>query len=93
LEQHPERQAQKRLGLQTDFFVRTIEEWEDAIAHNPFRDAAKNDASHLLVAVLKSAPTASQVKALETDAVHYLEKGHARGKVIVLWNNDGTATA
>jgi uncharacterized protein (DUF1697 family) len=43
LEQPLEREAEKRLRLQTDFFVRTVKEWEEVIAHNPFREAAKND--------------------------------------------------
>jgi uncharacterized protein (DUF1697 family) len=92
LEQHLEREAEKRLGLETDFFVRTIEEWEDAIAHNPFRDAAKNDASHLIVAVLKRAPTASQVKALET-AIKGRERVRAFGRHAYIVYPDGIGTS
>ena len=92
LEQQLEREAEKRLGLQTDFFVRTIEEWEEVIAHNPFRDAAKNDASHLVVAVLKSAPTASQVKALET-AIKDRERVRAYGRHAYIIYPDGIGTS
>jgi len=88
LEQHLEREAEKRLGLQTDFFVRTVKEWEDVIAHNPFREAAKNDPSHLVVTVLKSAPTASQVKALET-AIKGRERLRAYGRHAYIVYPDG----
>ena len=92
LEQHLEREAEKRLGLQTDFFVRTVNEWEEVIADNPFRDAAKNDASHLLVAVLKSAPTASQVKTLET-AIKGRERLRAYGRHAYIVYPDGIGTS
>jgi uncharacterized protein (DUF1697 family) len=90
--QHLEREAGKRLGLQTDFFVRTVKEWEGVIAHNPFHEAAKNDASHLLVAVLKSAPTASQVKALET-AIKGRERLSAYGRHAYIVYPDGIGTS
>jgi uncharacterized protein (DUF1697 family) len=92
LEQHLEREAGKRLGLQTDFFVRTVKEWEEVIAHNPFREAAKNDASHLVVAVLKSAPTASQLKALET-AIKGSERVRAYGRHAYIVYPDGIGTS
>jgi uncharacterized protein (DUF1697 family) len=92
LEQHLEREAEKWLGLQTDFFVRTVEELEEVIAHNPFLDAAKNDASHLVVAVLKSAPTASQVKALET-AIKGRERVDAYGRHAYIVYPDGIGTS
>lgn len=65
LEQRLETEAKKALGLDTDFFVRTTDEWQEVIARNPFPDAAKHDPSHLVVVVLKAAPTAAQVKALQ----------------------------
>jgi uncharacterized protein (DUF1697 family) len=92
LEQHLEREAEKRLGLQTDFFVRTVKEWEEVIAHNLFREAAKNDASHLVVAVLKSAPTASQVKALET-GIKGRERLRAYGRHAYIVYPDGIGTS
>jgi uncharacterized protein (DUF1697 family) len=92
LEQHLEPEAEKRLGLQTDFFDRTVEEWEEVIAHNPFREAAKNDASHLVVAVPKSAPTASQVKALET-AIKGRERVRAYGRHAYIVYPDSIGTS
>ncbi|HUL54774.1 MAG TPA: DUF1697 domain-containing protein [Opitutaceae bacterium] len=65
LERFLEAEARKRLGLATDFLVRTAEEWTDVIAGNPFADAAQRDPAHLLVVVLKAAPTSVQAQALQ----------------------------
>src|SRR5262245_27436062 len=48
LEEVLETEAAKRLGLETDFFVRTAKEWETIVARNPFRDEAHSDPSHLV---------------------------------------------
>jgi uncharacterized protein (DUF1697 family) len=55
LERLLEAEAAKRLGLQTDFIVRTAEEWKRIIADNPLPDYAERDPSHLLVFPLKQA--------------------------------------
>lgn len=69
LEQRLETAAEKDLGLQTAFFVRTPEEWQkEVVAQNPFPAEAKADPARLVVVVLKSAPTAAQVKALQAAA-------------------------
>jgi uncharacterized protein (DUF1697 family) len=65
LERLLETEAEKRLGLRTDFFVRTAEEWREVVARNPFRDAAEKDPSHLVVVFLKAAPDATSVRALQ----------------------------
>src|SRR4051812_45464873 len=39
LERNLEAAAAERLGLRTDFLVRTPDEWQDVVAGNPFRDA------------------------------------------------------
>jgi len=54
------------LGLETDFFVRTAEEWQAVIARNPFRKEAERDPGHLVVFFMKDAPKARDVKALRT---------------------------
>jgi uncharacterized protein (DUF1697 family) len=59
-----EEAAAKRLGLHTDFFVRTGEEWKRIVSNNPFRDEAKGDPARLVVMFLKRAPTAKEVEAL-----------------------------
>jgi len=58
-------EAEKRLGLQTDFLVRTAKEWEGIVAHNPFPKEAARDPAHLVVMFLKDAPSATGVKALQ----------------------------
>jgi uncharacterized protein (DUF1697 family) len=64
LERLLEIEAEKRLGLRTDFHVRTADEWATVVAKNPFRAEAKRDPSHLVVMVLKKAPTAKAVETL-----------------------------
>jgi len=60
-----EAEAEKRLGLRTDFFIRTADEWRGVVARNPFRAAAERDPSHLVVMFLKGAPDPGSVKALQ----------------------------
>jgi uncharacterized protein (DUF1697 family) len=66
LEQLLESEADKRLGLQTTFFVRTGEEWKATVEHNAFPKQAKNDPGHLVVQFLKNVPSPGAVKALQT---------------------------
>ena|SRR6201993_3020430 len=54
----------KRAGRPTEFFVRTAEEWNSIVDRNPMTDEARRDPGHLLVVVLKRAPTNRQVDAL-----------------------------
>jgi uncharacterized protein (DUF1697 family) len=61
-----EHAAAKRLGLETDFFVRTARDWKTVVAGNPFPDEAKRDPSHLLVVFLKEAPRPEDVTALQS---------------------------
>ena len=68
LEQLLEEAAEERLGLKTDFFVRTSEEWATVIANNPFPDEAERDPSHLLVMLMKDAPDPAAAAALQ-DAI------------------------
>ena len=74
-----EAEAEKRLALQTDFFVRTADEWRPVIAHNPFREEAERDPSHLVVFFLKDAPDAKDVAALQA-AITGPEIVRARGR-------------
>lgn len=57
--------AEERLGLATDFFVRTDDEWNAIVANNPFPDEAEDDPSHLMVMLLKRAPQRGDVEALQ----------------------------
>jgi uncharacterized protein (DUF1697 family) len=58
-------EAAKRLGLETDFFVRTAEEWRTVVAKNPFREAAERDPGRLHVMFLRDAPGAARARALQ----------------------------
>jgi len=69
LERALEAEAKKRLGLQTDFFVRSAAEWEDILADNPFHDEARRDPAHLVTVFLKGAPASGAVKALQAAIV------------------------
>ena len=60
-----EKEARNRLGLETDFFVRSAREWNAVVANNPFRDEAESDPSHLLVMFTKAATNSRDVEALQ----------------------------
>jgi uncharacterized protein (DUF1697 family) len=79
LERLLQAESAARLRLQTDFFVRTAQEWRDVIAGNPFREAAERDPGHLVVMFLKDAPAARDVKALQA-AIAGPEVVRARGR-------------
>ncbi|HVR43744.1 MAG TPA: DUF1697 domain-containing protein [Thermoanaerobaculia bacterium] len=64
LERLLEEAARKRLGLETELFVRSSAEWKAIIAGNPFPAEAREDPGHLLVMLLRSAPRREQVTAL-----------------------------
>jgi len=65
LESLLEAEAERRLGLRTDFFVRTAQEWREVVARNPFREAAERDPGHLVVVFLKEAPDKGGARALQ----------------------------
>jgi uncharacterized protein (DUF1697 family) len=83
-----EREVDKRLGLQTDFFFRNADEWTSVLSHNPFRDEARRDPAHVVVVFLKDAPDANQVKALQA-AITGRERVAAHGKHAYLVYPDG----
>lgn len=53
LESILERETKKRLGIATDFIVRTPAEWTALIKGNPFPKEAKTDPGHLLLMPMK----------------------------------------
>lgn len=65
LEKYLEQQARARLGLETSFFVRTPDEWENMIEANPFADKARDDPRRLLVMALRDEPGAENLAALK----------------------------
>lgn len=64
LERLFERETAARLGLATDFFVRTAAEWKAIVACNPFPAQAESDPGRLVVALCKDAPSPQAVEAL-----------------------------
>jgi uncharacterized protein (DUF1697 family) len=58
-------ETERRLGVRSDYFVRTAEEWEAIIAANPFPQEAVDDPSHLLVVVAGAPPVAKDVESVQ----------------------------
>jgi uncharacterized protein (DUF1697 family) len=65
LEQVLEAEVNKRLSLETLFFVRTPPEWKEIVARNPFPREARLDPGHLAVMFFKNAPEPVAVKTLQ----------------------------
>jgi uncharacterized protein (DUF1697 family) len=74
IERTIESQLLGSLGLSTDVFVRRASEWQEIVRRNPFPRAAEADPAHLVVTVLKHAPTGDGWKAL---------RGAIRGSEVV----------
>ena len=83
-----EKEAPKRLGVRTTFFVRSAEEWSDVVARNPFRAEAKRDPSRLVVMVLKDVPAAAAVDALNA-GITGPEVVRASGRQLYITYPDG----
>ena len=64
LETFLETETARRLGLRTDFHVRTAAEWRALIDANPLPALAADRPGHLLVFCLKAAPKAEAVASL-----------------------------
>lgn len=87
-----EREAERRLGLETQFHVRTAAEWQTIIKRNPFPDAARKDPGHLLVMCFKEAPAAKAVRALQA-AIKGREVVRAIGRQAYFIYPDGVGTS
>jgi uncharacterized protein (DUF1697 family) len=88
LERRLETEAGTHLDLQTDFFVRTAGEWQEIIAHNPFREEAVRDPGHLAVMFLRNAPGKEDVNALQA-AIKGREVVRAGGRHAYIVYPDG----
>ena len=88
LERYLEMEAVKRFALETDIYVRTVDEWKGVVRQNPFRKEAELDAKHLVVLFLKNAPTPKDVAALQAD-VTGPEIVKAKGKQVYIFYPDG----
>ena len=88
LERRLEKEARARLGLETDVFVRTAQEWRKAVQGNPFPEEAESDPGHLLVFALREAPKPAAVKALQ-QAIRGREVVRAKGRHAYVVYPDG----
>ncbi len=88
LEARFERAATQRLGLSTEFFVRSAKEWAGVVADNPFPAEAERDPAHLVVATLKAAPGADSARAL-IGAIRGREVARVHGRHAYLVYPDG----
>lgn len=60
-----EKGAATRLGLETDFVVRSAADLASIVARNPFPGEADDDPAHIVVVFLKATPPPSASKALQ----------------------------
>ncbi len=88
LERLLEAEAQARLGLHTEFHVRTAAEWRAIIAANPFGAEAKRDPARLIVVCLKKAPDGKAFAALQA-AVKGREQVRGVGRQAYIYYPDG----
>ena len=88
LERMLEAETERRLGLETSYFVRTAREWEAVIAGNPFHAEAVRDPARLAVMVLKDVPAARDVAALRA-AITGREVLRAAGRHLYVVYPDG----
>ena len=92
LEAQLEAAAAKRLGITTDFFVRTAKEWAAIIEGNPFPKEAEADPSHLVMMTLRDAPGAKAVDDLRA-AIKGREQVRTRGREAYFTYPDGIGTS
>jgi uncharacterized protein (DUF1697 family) len=83
-----EKELVARVGVQSQFFVRTAEEWSAIVAANPFADWAKRDPGHLLVAFLKRDAAPAGVRALR-EKITGPELVNGSGREVYLVYPDG----
>ena len=82
LEKRLEDGLEKRMGLRTDFMVRTPAELKAIIAANPYPEEARTRPSHLLVNFLKAPAVPEDVEILRA-AITGPETLHAVGRELV----------
>lgn len=80
-----ERGSKERLGLATDFIVRSREQLDAAMAGNPFRDEARDAPARLVVAFTHVPPKPAGLAALQ-QAIRGRERvAAANGEVFVVY--------
>jgi uncharacterized protein (DUF1697 family) len=80
--------AAKRLGLETDFFVRSADDWRAIVSGNPFPREAVRDPGHLLVMFLKGVADREGVAVLQ-GAITGREVVRAGGRHVYVVYPDG----
>lgn len=85
LEQLLEKESAKRLGLETQFFVRTPAEWDAIVERNPFRKEAKEDPGRLVVLFLKDVRDGATLQ----KAIKGREVARGEGRQIYVYYPDG----
>jgi len=88
LERVLETETKKRLGIETQYFVRTVDQWKDVIAKNPMRKEAASDPGHLVVSCLRDAPDLEAAKALDA-AIPGREIARVVGHQVYIYYPDG----
>lgn len=88
LERLLEEAAERQLGLQADFLVRSIGDWRAIISNNPFRKESRRDPSHLIVMFLKAVPEKTMLTTLQKAIVGH-ETVRAGGQQLYIVYPDG----
>lgn len=88
LEVRFEKELEQRLGVRSDFMIRTPAEWEAIVAANPFPKEAADDPRFVHVMALKTAPEASTESALQS-AIVGSEKVALNGRELYIHFPDG----
>lgn len=57
-------ETKAKVGLDTDFFVRSAKDWKVLVERNPFPEEASRNPAHLVVMFLKDTPGAASLAAL-----------------------------
>jgi len=82
----------KTLGVETPCLVRTGEEWQQAIAANPFSKETKLNPARMVLMPLKDAPPPAAVKALR-DAIKGSELVAVKGRNAYFLYPEGIGTS
>lgn len=84
-------ELQSRLGITSDVFVRTADEWDESIAANPFEEA-RTDPAHMVLMTLKEAAPVGALQAVEK-AIKGRERVHTHGRSMFIVYPDGIGTS
>lgn len=90
IEARLERETTRRLGVATDFFVRSAAEWKGVVARNPLPQEAAADPRRFAVMLLKDEPAAKNLEALQA-AITGRERLRADGRQLYVVFPDGFA--